>query len=72
MRAEALADLVGRLSTGAVVLPEQVAAAGHTAAELTAAAAELTAVRRRWVALAPGDTWVVEWSGPGPRRRGRS
>ena len=31
------ADLVGRISTGGVVLPEQVAASGCTLAELTAA-----------------------------------
>jgi hypothetical protein len=67
-RAEGLADLVGRLSRGAEVLPGEAAGLGRPAAELSAAAADLTAARRRWAALAPGETWVLEWRGA---RRGR-
>src|SRR3954470_22223298 len=67
-RAEGLADLVGRLSRGAEVLPGEVATMGWPGAELSAAAAELTAARFRWVALTPGETWVLDWQGT---RRGR-
>ena len=70
-RAEALADLVGRLSRGADVLPGERAVAGHPPERLAAAAAELAAAARRWWALAPGDTWTVEW-GVSPRAGGRA
>src|SRR3954468_13249721 len=60
-QAEALADLVGRLSRGADVLPGEPAAAGWPRERLAAAAAELASRRRSWQALTPGETWVVEW-----------
>jgi hypothetical protein len=65
-RAEALADLVRRLSAGGEVLPGEVGATGRPPAELAAAAAELAAARRRWAASTPGEAWVLEW-----RPRGR-
>ena len=67
-RAEGLADLVGRLSRGADPLPGEAAATGVPAADLAAAAAELTAARRRWAALTPGETWELDWQ---VSRRGR-
>jgi len=70
-RAEALADLVGRLSRGADVLPGEYAVAGHPTEQLAAAAAELAAAARRWRAMAPGETWTVEW-GASPRAAGRA
>jgi hypothetical protein len=66
-QAEALAGLVGRMSTGAVVLRGEVADLGCPVEELTAAAAELAAARSRWAALVPGQTWVVQWAAPRPR-----
>ena len=63
-RAEALADLVSRLSRGADVLPGELAATGRPRGALMAAAAELAATGRRWRALAPGEVWVVEWPTP--------
>ncbi|MGY5885727.1 hypothetical protein [Modestobacter lacusdianchii] len=69
-RAEALADLVGRLSRGQEVLATELAADGRSRAELAAAATELAATGRRWAALRPGETWVVEWTAPRPARRG--
>ena len=65
-RAEALADLVGRLSRGADVLPGELTKPERPRGALLAAAAELAATGRRWRALAPGEVWVVEW----PRPRG--
>jgi hypothetical protein len=67
--AEGLADLVGRLSRRAEVLPGELAASGLPRDRLAAAAAELLATGRRWAALRPGETWVVEWATP---RRARS
>jgi hypothetical protein len=64
-QAEALADLVGRLSAGAEVLRGELAATGRPTAELTAAAAELRVVRQRWAALTPREEWVISWR---PRR----
>src|SRR4051794_8877712 len=61
-RAEALADLVGRLASGAEVLPGDMPAAGMPPDVLTAAAAELRKVQRRWAALGAGDVWVLEWN----------
>jgi hypothetical protein len=61
-RAEALADVVGRLARGAPVLPAERTAAGFDAARLTAAAAALRDAGRRWAALEPGADWVVEWA----------
>jgi hypothetical protein len=60
-RAEALADLVGRLASGGEVLPGETAATGRAQESLSAAAVELRSVRRRWSALAVGDVEVVEW-----------
>jgi hypothetical protein len=68
-RAEALADVVGRLSTAGQVLRDEVAGTGRSPAELAAAAAALAAARGRWAALVPGAEWVVEWRTPRRRRR---
>jgi hypothetical protein len=83
--AEALADVVGRFARQEPVLPGQVQATGLPSDELHRAVADLAAAERRWAALSPGETWVVEWvasgrarsgssrgqpsAGPGPRRR---
>ena len=68
-RAEAVADLVGRLSRRDEVLPTELGASGLPREQLVAAAATLAATRRRWAALAPGETWVVEWAPPQRARR---
>ncbi|PZA21844.1 hypothetical protein DMO24_08080 [Modestobacter versicolor] len=68
-QAEGLADLVRRLSVGAEVLPGEVAGAGHSSEQLRAAAAELARAGRRWAALDPGETWVVEWASRRGSRR---
>jgi hypothetical protein len=70
--AEALADLVGRLARKEPVLPGQAEGAGHSPDALAEAAAGLVMAERRWAALAPGDTWVVEWARPTAVRRGGS
>ena len=67
-RAEGLADLVGRLSRGAEVLPGEPAAVGWLQERVTAAAAELAACARSWRALAPGDVWVLHWPAPSSSR----
>jgi hypothetical protein len=61
-RAEALADVVGRLARGAPVLPAEATAAGVDAARLADAARALRDAGRRWAALEPGAEWVVEWA----------
>jgi hypothetical protein len=70
-RAEAVADLVGRLARGAEVLPGEMASSGLAPARVDAAAAELRSVARRWADLRPGATWTVTWTSPsaGGRRR---
>lgn len=68
-RAEALADVVGRLSRGEEVLAIELATGDRPAEELVAAATELAGAGRRWAALQPGQTWVVEWAAP---RRARA
>jgi hypothetical protein len=68
-RAEALADLVGRLSRDGEVLPGEPAATGRPRGALLAAAAELAATGCRWRAVDPGEVWVVEW--PTPRGAAR-
>jgi hypothetical protein len=68
-RAEALADVVGRLSTAGQVLRDEVAGTGRSPAELASAAAALADARGRWAALVPGAEWVVEWRTPRRRRR---
>jgi hypothetical protein len=73
-RAEALADLVGRLARGGEVLPQEPAGAGLDSARLTAAAQGLREAGDRWAALRPGEEWVVEWTTARPtvsRRRRR-
>ena len=62
--AEHLADLVGRLARGDEVLPGETSSAGHTQDALSAATAELASAASRWAALAPGDTWAVDWTAP--------
>jgi hypothetical protein len=52
------------------VLAGEAAAMGWPGTELSAAAAELAAARSRWVALTPGETWVLEWQGTGRGRVG--
>jgi hypothetical protein len=69
-RAEAVADLVGRLASGAQVLPGEIPASGLSSRALAAAAAELRTARRHWAGLAEGEVWVVEWKAPS-RRAGR-
>jgi len=69
-RAEALADLVGRLASGGEVLPGEIPATGMPHQALVAAAAELRTLRRRWAGLAAGDVWVVEWDVVRTRRTG--
>lgn len=70
-RAEAVADLVGRLARGAEVLPGEPAAAGLPRAEVDRAAAELRAAGQRWAQLRPGETWTVDWAAGPTRRRSR-
>jgi hypothetical protein len=68
MRAEHLADVVGRLARG-----EQVpvgAATGVPRERIDAAVAAVQDASRRWRGLAVGEEWVVEWSAsPRGRRR---
>jgi hypothetical protein len=66
-RAEAVADLVGRLASGGEVLPGEIPATGLPSQALAAAAAELRTARRRWAGLAEGEVWVVEWKAPARR-----
>jgi hypothetical protein len=61
--AESLADLVGRLARAAEVLPGEAARAAHPRSELQRAAEALREAAVRWAALAPGDTWVLDWPG---------
>jgi hypothetical protein len=68
-RAEAVADLVGRLARGAEVLPSQRTAAGVPAARLAVAVDAVRDAERRWAAMAPGDTWTLEWRAGSRRRR---
>jgi hypothetical protein len=70
-RAEAVADLVGRLARGGEVLPGERAAAGPPPAQLESAAAALREAGRRWAALAPGETLTVEWTGASRSRSRR-
>jgi hypothetical protein len=74
--AEHLSDLVGRLARGVAVLPGETGRAGRPQEALSSAAAELAAAASRWAALAPGDTWAVDWQAPArndrrSRRRAR-
>jgi hypothetical protein len=77
--AEGLADLVGRIARGAQVLPGETGRAGFHREALESAAADLSSATARWAALAPGDTWTVDWrsasrptrSDGRPRRRAR-
>src|SRR3954451_6261250 len=73
-RAEALADLVGRLAASSEVLPREGPATGVPRQALVSAAAELRNARRRWAALAAGEVWVLEWAvgRPAPSARPRS
>ena len=61
-RAELVADVVHRLAEGAEVLPAQVSSSGLPPERLQAAAEALRDATVRWSALAPGETWVVEWA----------
>ncbi|MBJ7451951.1 MAG: hypothetical protein JHC71_07695 [Blastococcus sp.] len=68
MRAEHLADVVGRLARG-----EQVPAGAVTGVPRERIDAAVVAVRdasRRWAALRVGEEWVVEWT-TSSRGRGR-
>jgi hypothetical protein len=60
-RAEALADLAGRLASGADVLPGEIPATGLPPRALVAAAAGLRNAGRHWADLAAGEVLVVEW-----------
>jgi hypothetical protein len=78
MHAEGVADLVERLATGQEILPSQIPASGVPRDRLDAAAAALRETTARWAALAPGETWVLEWPavsrdrGRAPRRPARA
>ncbi|SSC22454.1 Hypothetical protein KLENKIAIHU_1042, partial [Klenkia terrae] len=61
-RAEALADVVARLSRSEPV--QRGEASWVPAAELRRAADALAAARQRWRALAPGQTWELHWTTP--------
>src|SRR5215212_6808882 len=60
-RAEALADLVSRLATGAEVLSREIPGTDVPPQALGAAATELRRAQLRWAGLAAGDVWLVEW-----------
>ena len=62
MHAELVADVVHRLAGGEEVLPSQVTATGVPMTRLEAAAQALRDAEARWAALAPGETWVFEWT----------
>jgi hypothetical protein len=70
-RAEAVADVVGRLARGDEILAGQVVATGLPADALAAAAQVLRDTGRRWSSLDPGATWTVEWRGASRRRPAR-
>ena len=75
MRAELVADVVDRLAHAAEVLPAQMTASPFPPERLRAAASAVRAAAARWSALAPGETWVVEWAPAGrkvSRAAGRS
>jgi hypothetical protein len=68
MRAEHLADLVGRLARGEDVPPSAVGAAGVPGERIEAAVVAVRDAARRWAALPVGEQWVVEWTtAPSPR-----
>jgi hypothetical protein len=69
-RAEALADVVARLSRDERALPGE--ASWFPPGELRRAADALRAARARWRALAPGATWELEWRSPPGRQATRS
>jgi hypothetical protein len=71
MRAELLADVVHRLADGEEVLPSQITASGLPPARLDVAAQALRHATAHWAALAPGETWVLEWAPPGRAARRR-
>jgi hypothetical protein len=60
--------VVHRLADGAEVLPSQITTSGVPAARLEDAARALRDATARWAALAPGETWAVDWA-PAPARR---
>jgi hypothetical protein len=68
-RAEAVADVVGRLARGAEVLAQQITASGVPRDRLEAAARMLREATGRWAALTPGEVWVLDWSSPRRPRR---
>ncbi|TKJ18502.1 hypothetical protein [Blastococcus sp. CCUG 61487] len=70
MRAENVADLVGRLARGEQVPGHLVAAAGVPRERIDAAVEAVRDAARRWAALPVGERWVVEW--PPSRERPRS
>lgn len=67
MRAEHLADVVGRLARGEQVPP--VATAGVPRERIDTAVAAVRDASRRWAALPVGQEWVVEWTTSRGRRR---
>jgi hypothetical protein len=60
--AEGLADLVGRLARREPVLPRETRIRRYSSDAVATAARELADAGRRWSDLAPGTTWVVEWT----------
>jgi hypothetical protein len=66
MRAEHLADLVGRLARGEPV--PSGAVSGMPRERMDAAVAAVRDASRRWAALPVGEEWVVEWTTSAGRR----
>jgi hypothetical protein len=69
MRAEGVADVVGRLARGDEVLPHELSASGVPAARIDAAVRAVREAARRWKALPVGGSWVFEWRSPSGRGR---
>ena len=72
MRAEHLADVVGRLARGEPVPAGALAAPGVPRERVDAAVAAVRDASRRWAVLPVGEEWVVEWTTPVGGRAGRA
>jgi hypothetical protein len=70
-RAEAVADLVGRLAREEQTLPDQNAGTGVPRDRLEAAVTAVREAARRWAALPAGERLVFEWAASPSRRRHR-
>lgn len=69
MRAENVADVVGRLARGEEVLPGAVTATGISAQRIDAAVEAVRDAARRWAGMPVGEQWVFEWTSSRSRRR---